>query len=57
MTIQQIKSALIATGWSYILSSMSDQATNEYGLLFTKDGIKFWLNNKTIPIASEIIAG
>ena len=57
MTIQQIKSALIATGWNYILSTTGNHSTGEYGLLFTKDGIKFWLNNKTIPIASEIIAG
>jgi hypothetical protein len=57
MTIQQIKTALIAAGWNYILSTTGNQSTGEYGLLFTKDGIKFWLNNKSRPIVSEIIAG
>ena len=57
MTIQQIKAALIAAGWNYILSTTGNHSTGEYGLLFTKDGIKFWLNDKSRPTVSEIIAG
>lgn len=57
MTIQQIKAALIATGWNYILSTTGNHSTGEFGLLFTKDNVRFWLNHKTRPIASEIIAG
>lgn len=57
MTIQQIKAALIATGWNYILSSTGDHTRGEFGLLFTKDGVHFWLNHKTRSVASEIISG
>lgn len=48
MTIAQIKANMIAAGWNYILSTTrtTGHGTN-YGLLFTKDGQKFYLNNET----------
>lgn len=47
MNIQQLKTALIAAGWTYVLSTTGNQSTGCYGLLFTKDGANFWLNDKT----------
>ena len=43
------KNILINTGWVHILSSTGNKSTGEYGLLFTKNGEKLWLNNLTIP--------
>lgn len=48
MTIAQLKAKMIEAGWRYILSVTRTQGhgTN-YGLLFVKDGQKFYLNNET----------
>jgi hypothetical protein len=48
MTIAQIKANMIAAGWTYNLSvtRTPGHGTN-YGLLFTKNGQKFYLNNET----------
>jgi hypothetical protein len=48
MTIAQLKANMIAAGWNHILSTTRTpgHGTN-YGLLFTKDGQKFYLNNET----------
>lgn len=43
------KTILLAAGWTHILSSTGNKSTGEYGLLFTKNGEKLWLNNLTIP--------
>jgi len=48
MTIAQIKANMIAAGWNYILSiTRTTSHGTKYGLLFTKDGQKFYLNNET----------
>jgi hypothetical protein len=48
MTIAQIKSQMIAAGWNYNLSvTRTASHGTKYGLLFTKGGEKFYLNNET----------
>lgn len=42
------KAALIAAGWTEIMSMMSDTPGTRYGTLFTKDGQEFWLNKDTV---------
>ena len=46
--LNKAKSILLASGWAHILSSTGNKSTGEYGLLFSKNGEKFWLNNLTI---------
>lgn len=48
------KTILINEGWVYILSSTGNHSTGEYGLLFTKNGVKFWLNNKSIVAVFDL---
>jgi len=47
--IKQIKANMIAAGWNYILTTTCTpgHGTN-YGLLFSKDGQKFYLNIETL---------
>ena len=48
MNVAAAKAKMIAAGWAYVLSvtATPGHGTN-YGLLFTKDGEKFYLNKDT----------
>jgi hypothetical protein len=46
MNIAPLKAKMIAAGWTYVLSTTG--SGKNYGLLFTKDGQKFYLNKETI---------
>jgi hypothetical protein len=49
MSVAELKAALIAAGWTYVLSiTRTPGHGTEYGLLFTKDGEKFYLNHETL---------
>lgn len=48
MDVKAAKAKMIAAGWDYILTvtATPGHGTN-YGLLFSKDGAKFYLNKDT----------
>ena len=46
--LQTAKAILATQGWTFLLSTTGNKSTGEYGLLYTKNGVKFWLNNLTI---------
>lgn len=46
--LMQAENELEADGWVNILSVMHDGGGLEYGVLYKKDGVKFYLNKDTI---------
>lgn len=50
MTLNEAKAYLKNEGWTYVCSIMSDtgKQTGHYGLLFIRNGEKFYLNVDTI---------
>ena len=53
--LQRVKHLLLSTGWTYVLSSTGNKSTGEYGLLFRKQGVSFWLNNKNLTTILHIL--
>lgn len=47
--LKECKDQLLQKGWEHILSKMSDSPKGqEYGLLFTRNGARYWLNIETM---------
>jgi hypothetical protein len=45
MNVQKLKAQMVEAGWNYVLSTTG--SGKNYGLLFTKNGEKFYLNRET----------
>lgn len=46
--IKNAKRELAAAGWNHICTTMNDGNTKEYGLVYTRNGEKFYLNIETL---------
>ncbi len=46
--IKQAKKDLAAAGWNHICTTMNDGGTKDYGLVYTRNGEKFYLNIETV---------
>ena len=53
--LSQTKTALIAKGWVFQFSVMSDTKGINYGSCFTKDGYKLYLNKDTVDAYASTV--
>lgn len=43
---------LLADGWEHVCTVMASDNALQYGALWTKNGVRFYLNKDTLPSAS-----